>query len=186
MVFNVDKFHKYVFGRLFTLMTDHKPLLGLFQEGKAISEMASSRVQRWGLKLAAYTYHLQFRAGTQNGNADALSRLPLPVKEPEEEAPDEVVLFMEQLDESPVTAQNIKAQTGKDPCLSVVLSWVMTGWQNRCQIQFMQTGRTSKHTGTDKMNSVHDGCVIWGRRVVIPHKRGQTARHIARGPSRHL
>ena len=48
LVFGVDKFHKYVFGRLFTLMTDQKPLLGLFQEGKAISEMVSSRGQRWG------------------------------------------------------------------------------------------------------------------------------------------
>ena len=122
LVFGVDKFHRYVFGRLFTLMTDHKPLLGLFQEGKAISEMVSSRVQRWGLTLAAYTYHLRYRAGSQNGNADALSRLPLQVKEPEEEAPVEVVLVMEQLDESPVTAQRIKAPTGKDPCLSVVRS----------------------------------------------------------------
>ena len=52
----------------------------------------------------------------------------LQVKEPEEEAPGEVVLVMEQLDESPVTAQQIKAQTSKDPCLSVVRSWVMTGW----------------------------------------------------------
>ena len=78
--------------------------------------------------MAAYTYHLGYRAGSQNGNADALIRLPLQVKEPEEEAPGEVVLVMEQLDESPVTAQQIKAQTGKDPCLSVVRSWVMTGW----------------------------------------------------------
>ena len=58
-----------------------------------------------GLTLAAYTYHLRYRAGSQNSNADALSRLPLQVKEPEEEAPDEVVVVMEQLDESPVTAQ---------------------------------------------------------------------------------
>ena len=94
LVFGEDKFHKYVFGRLFTFMTDHKPLLGLFQEGKAISEMASSRVQRWGLKLAAYTYHLRYRGGSQNGNADALSRLPQQVKEPEEEAPGEVVLVI--------------------------------------------------------------------------------------------
>ena len=120
LVFGVDKFHKYVFGQLFTLTTNHKPLLGLFQEGKAISEMASSRVQRWGLKLAAYTYHIQYRAGSQNGNADALSHLPIQVKEPEEEVTSEVALVMEQLDESPVTAQQIKTQTGKDPYLSVV------------------------------------------------------------------
>ena len=73
LVFGVDKFHKYVFDRLFTLTTDCKPLLGLFQEGKAISEMVFGRVQRWGLKLAAYTYRLRYRAGSQNGNAGVLS-----------------------------------------------------------------------------------------------------------------
>ena len=35
--------------------------------------------------------------------------------------------------------------------------------------------------------SVHDGCVMWGHRVVVPPtNEGKSARHIARGPSRHL
>ena len=54
LVFGVEKFHKYIFGQPFTLLTDHKLLLGLFQEGRAIPEMASSRMQRWVLKLAGY------------------------------------------------------------------------------------------------------------------------------------
>ena len=47
VIFGITKFHKYVFGREFTIWTDHKPLLGLLQEGKPIPPMASSRVQRW-------------------------------------------------------------------------------------------------------------------------------------------
>ena len=175
-MFGVDKFHKYVFGRLFTLMTDHKPLLRLFQEGKAISEMASSRVQRWGLKLAAYTYHLRHRAGSQNGNADALCRLLLQVKEPEVEAPGEVVLVMEQLDESPLTAQQIKAQTGKDPCLSVVRSWVMTGWlKSLSNTVYADKEDFEAYWHRQNELTVHDGCVMWGHRAVIPPppERGQ-------------
>ena len=29
IIFGVNKFHEYCFGRLFTIETDHKPLLGL-------------------------------------------------------------------------------------------------------------------------------------------------------------
>ena len=37
----------------FSLITDHKPLLTLFNENRAIPPKASSRIQRWALTLAA-------------------------------------------------------------------------------------------------------------------------------------
>ena len=46
MVFAVTRFHKYLYGRSFTLQTDHKPLLGLFHEDRPIPPMASGRIQR--------------------------------------------------------------------------------------------------------------------------------------------
>ena len=39
--------------------------------------MAAERIKRWALMLAAYEYTIQYRKGTENANADALSRLPL-------------------------------------------------------------------------------------------------------------
>lgn len=36
VIFGIKKFHKYLYGRVFTIYTDHKPLISLFNEKKAI------------------------------------------------------------------------------------------------------------------------------------------------------
>ena len=72
-VFAIKKFHSYIFGRSFTLVTDHKPLLTLFGENKPISPQASARVQRWALTLAMYNYWIAFKPTTAHSNADGLS-----------------------------------------------------------------------------------------------------------------
>ena len=41
-IFGILKFHNYVFGHSFELITDHKPLLGLLKEYHATSQQASS------------------------------------------------------------------------------------------------------------------------------------------------
>ena len=79
-VFEVKKFHSYQYGHPFTLITDHKPLLTLFNESRAVPPQPSRRIQRWALTLAAYEYTLSWRPTKQHENADAMSRLPLPEK----------------------------------------------------------------------------------------------------------
>ena len=79
-VFGVKKFHSYLYGHHFTLIIDHKPLLALFSEHRAVPTQASSRIQCWALTLAFYEYTLAARSTTQHGNADAMSCLPLKVK----------------------------------------------------------------------------------------------------------
>ena len=78
IVFGVKKYHQYLYGRQFEIKTDHKPFTHIFHESKGIPSMASGRIQRWALLLAAYNYHIRYRQGKANANADALSRLPLP------------------------------------------------------------------------------------------------------------
>ena len=79
VMFGLKKFHKYLYGRHFTIVTDHKPLVSLFSEKKQVPVTASPRVQRWAVTLRGYEYDIVYKSGHSHGNADALSRLPLPV-----------------------------------------------------------------------------------------------------------
>ena len=78
VIFGIKKFHQYLYGHSFIIFTDHKPLVGLFGENRAIPQLAADRVRRWALTLAAYSYQIRYRPGKDHSNADGLSRLPLP------------------------------------------------------------------------------------------------------------
>ena len=78
IIFGVTKFHQFLFGRKYTLLTDHKPLTLILGPKKGIPVLAASRLQRWAIQLSAYQYDICFRSTTKNGNADTLSRFPLP------------------------------------------------------------------------------------------------------------
>ena len=113
IVYGVKKFHQYLYGRKFTIFSDHQPLKYLFSESHQTSMMASSRIQRWALTLSAYDYTIQYRPGSKLGNADALSRVPSkegPTAVPE---PADLVLLVSNLSKSIITAEQIKAWTEK-------------------------------------------------------------------------
>ena len=81
IIYGVQKFRQYLIGRKFCLITDHKPLLSIFNPAKGIPEMIASRLQRWAITLSSYNYEVKYQASNKHGNADALSRLPLDTDE---------------------------------------------------------------------------------------------------------
>ncbi len=70
VVFATDHFRVYLLGKDFTLVTDHSALRWLH------SVEPKGRLARWVMQLQEYSFDVKHRAGTANGNADALSRLP--------------------------------------------------------------------------------------------------------------
>ena len=56
LVYGVQKFHTYLYGRHFTLITDHKPLTTILGPKKGVPAVAAAKLQRWALLLAAYNY----------------------------------------------------------------------------------------------------------------------------------
>ncbi|RXN38335.1 putative protein K02A2.6-like protein [Labeo rohita] len=118
VIFGVKKFHTYVFGRPFTIVTDHKPLIALFNERREVPQMASPRIQRWAVTLGGYVYTIVYRAGREHQNADGLSRLPLSEKGVETPAEEERVLLLDENDVSLIKAEQVEKWTDKDPVLA--------------------------------------------------------------------
>ena len=54
IVFALHKFHQFLYGRKFILVTDHKPLIDMFAPQKAIPKLAANRLARWALMLNEY------------------------------------------------------------------------------------------------------------------------------------
>ena len=130
IVFGVTKFHVYLYGHSFIIYSDHKPLQHLFNPSKAISAMASARIQRWALLLSSYQYTVIYKPGSQVVNADVLSRLPLPEMPESVPVPGETVFLMQSLQTSPVTFNQLRQWTAQDPTLSKVHRLLLQGWQN--------------------------------------------------------
>ena len=162
-VFGVRRFHAYLIGRHFTLITDHKPLLSLFQEQKSIPSHASARIQRWALTLAAYEYTFAARSTTAHANADALSRLPLTETIETTPAPAEMVLTLECLQESPITDEQIRSWIPKDKVLSQVIRFIQQQWPEHCPDPELKPYWNRRMELT-----CFKGCIMWGSRVVIP------------------
>ena len=54
IIFGLKKFHLYLLGTQFTLITDHKPLTHIFGPASGIPPLGAARIQRWALILSGY------------------------------------------------------------------------------------------------------------------------------------
>jgi len=118
----VKRFHKYIYGCRFTLVTDHKPLLSILGPTAEVPLIAAARMQRWGIFLSEYQYDVEYKRSKDHSNADGLSRLPVP---PQVDMEVFLVSFTNAL---PVTTAEIASETAKDPLLSKVHCYTMEGW----------------------------------------------------------
>ena len=73
VVYGVQRFHHYLSGPQFRVLTDHKPLEVILHKPL---HSAPPRLQRMMLKIQGYDYDIQYRTGVKMTLADSLSRLP--------------------------------------------------------------------------------------------------------------
>jgi len=71
VVWSVKLFRPYLYGRAFGIITDHAALKWLMTRPNL-----AGRLHRWSLTLQEYEFTIEYRPGTTNVVADALSRAP--------------------------------------------------------------------------------------------------------------
>ena len=119
IVWGVKKFNTYLYGNDFTLITDHKLLIFIFNPKKAPSATTGTRLQRYALFLSGYVYNIQYKNTKAYGNCDCLLRIPLP--ETEVHMVDVTDLYLNSLmNNLPVSSSQIANKTRNDPILSQV------------------------------------------------------------------
>ena len=158
VLFGLERFHHYAFGRKVVVETDHKPLESIFK--KNVSQ-APPRLQRMLLRIQPYDVDIQYKPGRDIPVADALSRAPIPG----DEIPDLDIIVHEVTNVTESRLEQIRAGTAADPELTVLKQVIHDGWpmsRNQCP-----TEAQAYWSYRDEL-SVHNGVILKGMRVVIP------------------
>ena len=157
IVFAVHRFHTYLYGRNFEVITDHKPLVTIVDKPLTA---APARLQRMLIRLQGYNFTITYRKGLDNQLADGLSRLPCTNADPIDL--DIRVDFVRFTDKK---LQQLREQTARDATLTSLLTVITQGWPDT--IQDLTPDLRPYWNVRDQL-SVTDGIAVKGSQIVIP------------------
>jgi len=170
-VWGSEHFHLYLYGVEYLIVTDHKPLVGIFSK---VNSTPTARLDRMCLRLLPYKWKVEYRPGKTNP-ADYLSRHPISRTESpnhqerswvEEQVRSVIVCAIKPYAESgfAITLDEIRDATQNDPELQEVIKYI----QN--QRWFESSANLQSYKNVRNELSLADGLVMRGDRIVIPQK----------------
>ena len=141
-------------------MTDHKPLLGIFNSHKP----TSARIDQWKLRLMPYNCHLVYRPGKDAENpADFMSRHPNLQATAERNVADKYVKYVwTNAVPKAMTLQEIQVETKKDSILQSLIKAIETDCWTDLEILGYKRFK-------DEL-LVYSGVVLRGNKNVVPSK----------------
>ena len=149
-------FHHYLYDRRFTVVTDHKPLLGMFVK----KSEPPARIQRWMLQLQAYDFAMEHIPGTQMAS-DYLSRMSTNDDTFEEFSDCYVNMIVDHSIPKACTNVELHEETNKDSVIQKVMQSVVSGkWESDDEVQRFHKVRDSL--------SVKNNFLLKGNRLVLP------------------
>ena len=169
VVWAAEHFHLYLYGSEFTIATDHKPLLGIFDSHKP----TSARIDRWKLRLMPYSCQLVYRPGRDAENpADFMSRHPNTRTSNKRNVADEYVNYVcNNAVPKAMTLSDIKSETKEDSVLQSLIKAIETDrWMNP---------EVQDYKKVKEELLVHNGVVLRGKRIVVPSKLRDQAVQLA-------
>ncbi|XP_046568676.1 uncharacterized protein K02A2.6-like [Haliotis rubra] len=159
LVWACEKFHPYIYGISFELVTDHKPLEAIYSP----KSKPCARIERWVLRLQQYDFKVVYAPGRSN-IADPLSRLsreqfvkPQAVSSSAEE----YVRFVA-VNATPqaVTTREVEGASATDDELEMVRQCIDSSDWNHCELkQYVIVSSELCRIGK---------LVLRGNRIVIP------------------
>jgi len=162
VLFGLEKFHYYAYGRPVVVESDHKPLEAIF---KKYLSSAPPRIARMMLPIQKYDTQIKYVPGKDIPVADAHSRISScygkDVRGPDVSV-HEVHLH---LNASPTRVAQIREETDTDTTLSALREIVKHGWpekRSNCSAYLH-----AYWNYCDELN-VADGLILKGTRIVIP------------------
>ena len=128
LVFGVKHFHQYLYGRVFTIVTDHQPLTYLLGPQKPIPSLAAAHLQRWAILLSAHQYRTKFHKTTEHANAYGLSHLPLQTAPGPEVSTEAACFNIVQIEALPISTTKLGTASRQDPVISRAMVFTRNEW----------------------------------------------------------
>ena len=165
-----EKWNFYLYGRKFTLVTDHQALKTLLTAGG--TGHRPLRLHRWNDRLQQYNFDVLYRPGKQNFVADCLSRAheaevttnEVNATETSDEAV-EIDTVFGSTSSLVVNLAELAAETNHDEHLVLVRKYVVDGWPEK---KAVPAALQPYYAVRDELSTFADGCVSRGIRAVIP------------------
>ena len=165
IVYAHERFHQYLYGRSYSVETDHKPLVSIFS--KPLIDVPP-RIQRMRMRLQKYDFQLTYTPGKYMYVADSLSRAhgnKIPKSSVETDVQVTVDAVIENIQMSKGKFQEVAQETKKDSVMCKLINQIIHGWPEfrvECDVSLQPYWNYR-----DEL-SVIDGVVFKGNRVVIP------------------
>ena len=171
IMWGCEKYHLYLYGKSFSVVTDHKPLVKIFNDP---AHQPPPRIERWILKLQPYEFTVEYRPGEDNP-ADYLSRHPDSTTKQsrrEEKVVEEYInyVFTNAVPKA-LTQEEIMIATKEDATLQAVVLALNTGqWYNvqSSNVIDMATFNALARVKTDLTIANAGNTLLRGTRIVIP------------------
>ena len=171
IIWACEHYRMYLLGARFNVITDHKPLVSIFNKPAA---NLSARMERWMLRKQPFDFLVEYQPGANNA-ADYLSR------HPEQNGSckpalvsDEFVRFVScQATPSSLSATEIAKETKTNVDFQMIKQAIVSGKWYPLSTEMVK----SFHKVKDELTLSEEGIILRGTRIVVPPSLQEKVAH---------